>query len=164
MVFVCTVIMLLAVPIAHASAQDSDDNFNKSGTPCQGGDNPDKFQLFPAQGPAGSFFLVKGKPHDPKTVGPGSDVDFSWREDQTGPGFSAIVDSGGSFAALIRVPTGFAPGQHQLMYEEASPYTSCLAFTVTNPPSSPQPLFPQLGPWSKILNLFLGLVRPFFRH
>ncbi len=158
------VILTLIFPLASSFAQGSDDNYNQSGNPCQAGNNPDKFQLFPGQGAAGSFFIIKGKPHDPRTVGPGSDVDFTWREDPSGPGFSTQVDNSGGFAALIKVPDGFAPGPHQLMYEEASPYASCLAFTVTGPSQASPPLFPQLGPLSKIINLFLNLLHAFFPH
>ncbi len=158
------VILLLVFPLAHLLAQDSDDNY-KGGNPCQSGNNPDKFQLYPNQGPAGSFFIIKGKPHDPKTVGPGSDVDFSWREEQSSPGFSAKVDVNDNFAALIKVPSGFAPGQHQLLYEEASPYASCLEFTVTSAqPGAAAPLFPQLGALSRILTLLVDLLRSFFQH
>jgi hypothetical protein len=37
----------------------------------------------------------------------------------------------GQFIGVIKVPADFPTGKHVLMYAEASPYTSCLEFTVT---------------------------------
>lgn len=124
---------LLAQFPAHALAQDADDNFN-NGDPCRGDPvNPIHFQVYPGSGTPGSSFLLSGKPHDSKTVGPGSGVDLTWAE-QPAATFAPKVDKSGNFIGVITVPADFAPGQHILMYAEASPYTQCLEYTVTDKP------------------------------
>ncbi|MHB8143464.1 MAG: hypothetical protein ACYDGX_07390 [Thermoleophilia bacterium] len=165
MLSIALVAMLVALPLAHAFAQASDDNGPLASDPCQSSaPNPINFQVLPASGPAGSSFFIQGKPHDPRTVGPGSDVVFNWRETPNAQGITASVGADGTFVALVSVPKGFAPGPHQLLYEEASPYAQCLAFTVTSSPqgASPIPGLSGLGALVRFLFQLLYAIRSFF--
>ncbi len=122
---------LLALPLAITHAQDADDSFENA-DPCKGDPaNPVVFQLYPGSGPAGSTFLISGKPHDSRTVGPGSSVIFNWQEDTAGTNYSAYVGADGRFVGVVKVPSNFLPGKHVLAYAEASPFTSCYEFEVT---------------------------------
>ena len=165
-IFLVLAAMLVALPLASALAQDSDDNRPpQTNDPCQSSaPNPINFLVKPASGPAGSTFIVQGKPHDPRTVGPGSDVVFSWRETPNAQGISASVGANGTFVALVSVPKGFAPGPHQLLYEEASPYAQCLVFTVTGGPqgASPVPGLSSLEALARFLLQLLSAIRAFF--
>ena len=152
-------VIISALPAAHALARDADDNFPSGGDPCQGGNNPDNFKLTATQGPPGSSFFLQGKPHDPKTVGPGSDVVLNWRE-KPEANFSAKVNQDGTFTAFLKVPADFAPGPHMLMYAEASPYSSCLEFNVTQaqPGAAPGPVIPGLSLVAAAVSLFVKLL------
>lgn len=153
---------VLTLPLHRVLAQGNDDQRPASGDPCQSSaPNPIDFQMLPSQGPAGSSFIIKGKPHDPRTVGPGSDVVFIWPESPNMQGVTASVGGDGSFMALISVPKAFAPGPHQLLYEEASPYTQCVAFTVTSPQqqATPLPGLSELAVLVRFLLLLFGALR-----
>ena len=152
---------LLALPLRALAQSDDGNQPPASGDPCRNtGANPIDFKLLPGQGPAGSSFIIQGKPHDPRTVGPGSDVVFSWRELPNMQGVTASVGADGTFSALISVPGNFAPGAHQLLYEEASPYAQCPVFTVTSgQPATPPPGLGQLGVLLRFLMLLLNIVR-----
>ncbi len=129
LLLICSLLTFAFVSLAYG---DADNNYPQGSDPCGGtASNPDHFQVTPDQGPPGSIFFLSGKPHDTKTVGPGSDVMITWKEKPADPGVSAQVNSSGKFVAAIKVPSDFSPGKHVLMYLEASPYASCLEYTVT---------------------------------
>lgn len=152
------VVITGALPASRALAQGADDNL-QSGDSCQKGNNLDKFKFSVNEGPPGSMFIIQGKPHNPKTVGPGSDVALNWREKHE-TNFTANVAQNGTFTTVISVPADFAPGPHTLMYAEASPYTSCLEFNVTQaqPGAAPQPAIPGMGWLAGVFLLFARLI------
>jgi len=126
------VFVFLSPTDSHSLAQDADDAFQNT-DPCKDGNNPGHFVIYPPGGPPGSFIFIQGKPHDPKTVGPGSGVGFNWQDDPNYTYYGAQVNPQGTFMAMVQIPPYLAPGEHMLVYAEASPYTSCLEINVTQP-------------------------------
>jgi hypothetical protein len=151
--------LLIAFLALPAAAQDADDDFDNA-DPCRGDpQNPVIFEFYPRQAPPGGIFLITGKPHDPRTVGPGSDVSFNWQADPSYKMYSAEVDAQGWFLGTIKVPEAFSPGKYVLQYAEASPFTTCVEFTVIEAQEgAPAQAIPGLGILRDFLRLLMRLI------